>query len=176
MNVLALFNTEGPAKEGEITPVHCMRFVSMCWVIITHSTLIFFAFGNNPDDLVEAEVHMQLVANPFLSVDTFFFLSGLLLAFVWFNKHAQSPRATNSPAEWALFYVHRIARLSPAYFFAIAFYTWVFPTWVAGKPALMGHDSLVFSHCDRNWWTNFLYVNNLVNYKEQVFCKMARGR
>ncbi|KAH7660549.1 acyltransferase, partial [Aphelenchoides avenae] len=168
-NVLSIFNTEGTAKEGQITPIHCMRFVSMCWVIIGHSVLTFLAFGNNPADLIEAagEVEMQLVVNAFFSVDTFFFLSGLLLTFMWFKKHAQNPRATNSLSGWALFYVHRIARLSPAYFFVIAFYTWVFPSWLTGMPALMSDDSIVSTYCERNWWTNFLYVNNIVNYKEQ---------
>ncbi|KAH7706892.1 Acyltransferase family protein [Aphelenchoides avenae] len=143
----------------------------MCWVIIGHSVLTFLAFGNNPADLIEAagEVEMQLVVTAFFSVDTFFFLSGLLLTFMWFKKHAQNPRATNSLSGWMLFYVHRIARLSPAYFFVIAFYTWVFPTWLTGMPALMSDDSIVSTYCERNWWTNYLYVNNIVNYKEQCF-------
>lgn len=125
---------------------------------------------DNAADLLDAagDVYMQLVVNAYFAVDTFFFQSGLLLTFVWFKKHRQNPRATNSFSGWFLFYFHRIVRLSPAYFFAIAFYTWIFPSWMSEMPDLLSDDSTAVHYCEKNWWTNFLYVNNIVNHKEQV--------
>ncbi|KAH7699111.1 Acyltransferase family protein, partial [Aphelenchoides avenae] len=104
---------------------------------------------------------MQIVMNAYFAVDTFFFQSGLLLAYVWFKKYRQSPRSVCSASGWFFFYFHRIVRLSPAYFFIIAFYTWVFRTWLHGMPVYLGEDVTGVRNCEKFWWTNFLYMNNI---------------
>lgn len=116
-------------------------------------------------------VYMQVVVNAYFAVDTFFFQSGLLLAFVWFKKYRQNPRSMNSVSGWFLFYFHRIVRLSPAYFLAIALYTWVYPTWLYNMPALLGADGTDTKACETHWWANFLYVNNYMDMKNQVRSK-----
>ncbi|KYN11375.1 Nose resistant to fluoxetine protein 6 [Trachymyrmex cornetzi] len=76
-----IFNTKLDTEE--IAVVHGIRFLSMVWIIIFHS--IFFAleyFDNKIWMLRFSEgVLVQVFSNATLSVDTYFFLSGFLLAY-----------------------------------------------------------------------------------------------
>uniref|UniRef100_A0A914RP72 Acyltransferase 3 domain-containing protein n=1 Tax=Parascaris equorum TaxID=6256 RepID=A0A914RP72_PAREQ len=76
----------------------------------------------------------QILTNAYFAVDTFFFMSGLLVAFMWFK--------------------------------VIAFYTFVFRTFIKNMPNLLYHlpDS-----CEENWWTNFIYLNNYIDYANQCY-------
>uniref|UniRef100_A0A7E4V6L2 NRF domain-containing protein n=1 Tax=Panagrellus redivivus TaxID=6233 RepID=A0A7E4V6L2_PANRE len=40
-NVVEIFNTKGANKPGNIGPLNCMRFFSICWVVMGHSMLFF---------------------------------------------------------------------------------------------------------------------------------------
>ncbi|KAH7699436.1 Protein OAC-55, partial [Aphelenchoides avenae] len=44
-NITAIFKTKQSAKEGQIGPIHCMRFVTMCWIIMGHSVIFFLTYG-----------------------------------------------------------------------------------------------------------------------------------
>lgn len=117
----------------------------------------------------------QVVVNAYFAVDTFFFQSGLLLAFVWFKKYRQNPSATTSFSAWFLYYFHRIVRLSPAYYFAIAFYTWVFTTWLVDMPVFLATIASTFDFCDSNWWIDFLYLQNFIDVAHQVTPVLQRS-
>lgn len=53
---------------------------------------------------------MQFILNAFFSVDTFFYMSGLLASFMWFKGYYQNPKKQMSGMAWTLFYLHRIIR------------------------------------------------------------------
>uniref|UniRef100_A0A914DQ36 Uncharacterized protein n=1 Tax=Acrobeloides nanus TaxID=290746 RepID=A0A914DQ36_9BILA len=97
-------------------------------------------------------------------MDSFFFVSGVLLAFIWFKEFKKDKRKVMSVQGWVLFYVHRIVRLTPPYYIAVIFYTYVFRSLTSNMPLYLIQGIDQFSpvlYCQKNWWTNFLFINNL---------------
>lgn len=109
----------------------------------------------------------QILVNSFYAVDTFFFQSGLLLSFLWFRAYKRNPKRVTAVSSWVMFYVHRILRLSPAYFMVIAFYTFVYTHFVAQLPLFFGVPGRM-GECKTKYWYNFLYINNIVGVKDPV--------
>jgi hypothetical protein len=168
-NIVGIFNTKGCNKPGNIGPLHCMRFFSMFWVILGHSSSLFLAGSANPLDTLDIiyDWGTQVMTSAFFAVDTFFWQSGLLLSYIWVKKFYQNKRQTTSPFAWIMFYVHRIVRLSPPYYILILFYTFFFNKFII-------HNMPIFIHmkadepCAKNWWIDFIYLNNFIRYEEQV--------
>lgn len=110
----------------------------------------------NPFDIaaMQKDLGMEFIINAYFSVDSFFFVGGVLLTFLWFvhlNSHFTThsnfrlknfnrhPKATNSPTSWLMVYVHRILRyfiihfderrskfrLSPPFYMILVFYAFV---------------------------------------------------
>ncbi|EDO47385.1 predicted protein [Nematostella vectensis] len=141
-----------------ITSLNGMRFISMTWVILGHTYLWMLSTGvvNNYKTALEI-VHrfsFQAINNAFLSVDSFFFLSGLLMAYLGLRQMNRR----NGHLPLLQFYLHRFLRLTPTYMFVIWFY-------VSLEPHL-GSGPLWYTHqmgnpaCEKYWWTNVLYINN----------------
>ena len=94
--------------RGQITSINGIRVLSMMWVVLGH----YYAFDvlrNRPDNIVQA-LHVtqrftfEAVANAYVSVDTFFLLSGLLFSYLTLKKlKEKSMRLIDVP----LLYVHR---------------------------------------------------------------------
>ena len=86
---------------------------------------------------------IQLVYNATLAVDTFFLLSAFLAAYLFLDSFAKQKAAQTTAGKkkrepnifaWSgLVYFHRYLRLTPLYFVAIMFYTYVIPL-VANGP------------------------------------------
>ncbi|XP_037072333.1 nose resistant to fluoxetine protein 6-like [Pollicipes pollicipes] len=147
-------------RKGTLACLHGIRFFSMTWVVLGHSAsgafstdyspMVALDWANNP--LFEA------VLNGTLSVDTFFVLSGVLLAHVFCNVY-QKTGQFNLP----VFYIHRYLRLTAPLAFIIAFSaTWFSyigdgPLWSLAKGSQ--------SRCQENWWKDLLYVQNIVDFK-----------
>uniref|UniRef100_A0A7E4V5S3 NRF domain-containing protein n=1 Tax=Panagrellus redivivus TaxID=6233 RepID=A0A7E4V5S3_PANRE len=168
-NVVEIFNTKGANKPGNIGPIHCMRFFSMCWVVMGHSMVFFVSLSVNPLSFLEMQKYriFGIIDNSFFSVDTFFWQSGLLLTFVWLKKYNQNKQQVMSAQAWILFYVHRIVRLSPPYFLVIAFYTWIYIPFAYKNTVFFTSGEV--DPCETNWWLNFLYLNNDIRAKEQCY-------
>ncbi|KAI6234089.1 Acyl-transf-3 domain-containing protein [Aphelenchoides fujianensis] len=127
--------------------LHVMRVVSICSVILGHTCISIRFFAG------------------YFAVDNYFFISGLLTAYL-FLKLEQNPRVLRTPSFWALFFVHRLVRLVPAYFSVLLFKTFVFPLLLNGSVQNMGLQSTE-DVCLHTWWTNLLFVNNLVGSNTQ---------
>jgi peptidoglycan/LPS O-acetylase OafA/YrhL len=104
------------------------------------------------------EFSFQGVFSGTLSVDSFFMLSGLLTSYVFLReiKRVKTARKIN----WVLFYFHRVWRLSPPYFFFLFIYSTTY-RYIWDGPAFPQKNGLE-GFCPDNWWTNLLYVNNIV--------------
>ncbi|KAL1455274.1 hypothetical protein WDU94_009379 [Cyamophila willieti] len=74
-----------------IPTVHGFRALSMAWVILGHTCIIAFKYADNMEyrHIVEEELIFQVVNNATFSVDTFFFISGLLVSFLYFRTIAK---------------------------------------------------------------------------------------
>ncbi|KAK7497005.1 hypothetical protein BaRGS_00011741 [Batillaria attramentaria] len=148
---------------GSLTCVHGIRFFSMTWVVLghTYSVLPGFSANTNPYQVeVYDDFSFQMVANATLSVDTFFVLSGLLVAYLSLKELNKN----NGQLNWPMFYFHRFWRLTPVYMMVILFNTALQPYLGSGPnwPDIDARDAMR-KPCEENWWTNMLYINNLVH-------------
>lgn len=151
-----------------------IRVLSMVWVILGH-TLFFPQQITRNLEYVFAEVSQRwtfsFIVDATFSVDTFFFLSGFLAAFLMVKdmqkQKAKLEREGKQDAKgymrWVLFFVHRYLRLTPVYFMWLVVHWKVVPA-LASQTGPLGflqqdgrNDG---SNCDQYWWTNMLYINN----------------
>lgn len=52
----------------------------------------------------------QVILNAYLCVDTFFFMSGLVLTYVFLKEMSKLPQKIKQKSYWILYYVHRYLR------------------------------------------------------------------
>ena len=141
----------------------------MQWVVIGHA-VIDLRRGSNNSVYVEEDVMkrwtMLPIENGTYSVDSFFTVSGFLLALVTLRKLRQIGKSEGSVLlrrvqQFGMMIVHRWLRLTPGLgvvmivVMAIAPYLEDGPTYYASMQA--GANV-----CTQWWWTNLLYINNLV--------------
>ena len=161
--VPAIMATHQPATA--ITSINGMRVLSMFWVILGHAYywgLIYDVVANTNEAFgtVLDRFLFQPVDNFTFSVDAFFVLSGLLLSYLSIKEMER--RQGKFP--FLTFYVHRLLRLSPAYYLSVFLFFKVLPH--VGSGPLWSYVDV--RYCEKYWWTNILYINNFypVNYLE----------
>ena len=170
-------------SAAAITSLNGLRVISMFWVIFCHTYLFFFfTFGstevtNNARNIVYLGYEVlpryisQVIINGFLSVDSFFFLSGVLVSYLTLREMKR--RKGKFPI--VPYYLHRIIRLTPTYMFVLFFY-WFFTMYLAqGTPSYQvnhGPNSTEWINCRKYWWTNLLYINN---FYPQEFLSQCMG-
>ncbi|XP_055644167.1 nose resistant to fluoxetine protein 6 isoform X2 [Toxorhynchites rutilus septentrionalis] len=167
------------ANKDSLTCIHGLRLYSLLWTIMVHTYLQLFAVGGNRygRNITERSFSYQIIGNATFSVDTFFFISGLLVV-VLFYRSATTKRAIgivngkyiyeNSMLEAAskiiLSILYRFLRLTPAYLFVIISNELALK-WTYGrsvfKPGIIDHIT-----CDKFWWRNILYINNWYPVRE----------
>ncbi|KAN0030790.1 hypothetical protein ACTA71_009435 [Dictyostelium dimigraforme] len=117
----------------------------------------------------------QVIFSGEFAVDTFFTLSGFLIAYSLIgilNKNNQkemkittttttttTTAISKSIKFWFLYIIHRIIRLAPLYYFLIFFSMWVMPLMGSG-PIYYQFNSFANNQCSNYWWTNILFINN----------------
>lgn len=150
---------DGTKKPGQISCLDCMRVFSITWVILGHY-MMNYLYGDNVIDYVKSTSYFfnDALLNPFFAVDTYLFIGGLLLAYIFYRDMDKNPRKIRSPSYWFLFYVHRILRLSPPYFLFIGIAATMYDHLTIGP---MPKFMLDPEACRKNWWRNILYINNL---------------
>ncbi|PVD22479.1 hypothetical protein C0Q70_18293 [Pomacea canaliculata] len=167
-----LLSTHQP--PGSFTCIHGIRFLSMTWVVLGHSFLFplsvavclkqsHFTSAENVGRFLPTGIKrwtIQGIVNATVSVDSFFALSGLLVAYLTLKEL----RKNSGKLNWFMFYFHRFWRLTPAYMLVIMVYSCLSSYWGDGPlwpSALPDRDK-----CSEKWWTNLLYINNLMSFKE----------
>ncbi|XP_065182327.1 nose resistant to fluoxetine protein 6-like [Sycon ciliatum] len=164
-NARRLLDTNVP--KGAITCINGIRVLSITWVILGHTFLMCSNYLTNPyrEMQILERFTFQTVSNAFFAVDTFFFLSGLLVMYLSLkqldNHHGKMP--------WFKFYFHRVWRLTPAYMIALMILYNVLPFFGTG-PTWPGTVTFA-DQCKKYWWTNLLYINNFYpkNFNDQCF-------
>ncbi|KAF8375851.1 oac-39 [Pristionchus pacificus] len=167
-NVASIFDTSASKKDGQIAPIHCIRFFSMCWVVLGHMTGSVTSVIANPFDVLHLtkDLTTEFILNAYFSVDSFFFVGGLLLTFLWFKSFYRNPKQTNSRGAWLMFYIHRIIRLSAPYFMMILFYAFVLPQMYRDSPFNLNLLTQV-DFCKETWWLEFTYLHNIIDSTKQ---------
>lgn len=180
-----------------IPVLHGLKAISMTWVILGHTCIVAFKYSGNfltrnnvsahylllsyfSDNMeyrkvVQKELWFQAIINGAFSVDTFFFVSGLLVSFLYFRTNAKGKldplsKGKNGFIAGVLHFLglmlYRFARLTAPYVFSLGvtevamkwfYYNSVF------DPPTMDHVT-----CPKYWWRNVLYINTLFPVDEMV--------
>ncbi|XP_052790475.1 nose resistant to fluoxetine protein 6-like isoform X1 [Mya arenaria] len=158
-NAQKILSTSQPAKT--LTSINGIRFISMLWVVLGHT----YAFGlqiiDNGATFLPAALKrfsFQAISNATFAVDTFFVLSGLLVAYLTLREMKKCGGAKKF--NWGMFYFHRFWRLTPPYMLFLMFYIPLVKHW--GNGPIWPQQGIEINDCKDTWWTNLLYVNNLV--------------
>ncbi|XP_029174811.1 nose resistant to fluoxetine protein 6-like [Nylanderia fulva] len=155
-------------RKDSIGCIDGIRFISLCWIIYGH-TYFMEAVGVKINLAQIPRMHYEwnnmLVLNGNIVTDTFFLLSSTLLSYTELLKKKRNV-SIQKETKWHFdlvgLYSHRYIRLTPAYAMMIGFYATLFYKLGSG----LNWDTWVGSNvnfCRENWWTNLLYINNLVN-------------
>ncbi|XP_017850511.2 nose resistant to fluoxetine protein 6 [Drosophila busckii] len=140
--------------------IHClngMRCMSLIWVVFGHEYMVAVLLPN-VNQITIANWMQSPFANfalhgPF-SVDTFFFLSGLLVVMLGLRAMLKAKGKLNIP----LMYLHRYLRLTPALGMAILVYWKILPLLLDGPLADDGFED--HNHCKRTWFWTLLFMQN----------------
>ena len=93
------------------------------------------------------------------AVDTFFLMSGFFMAYLFIKE--LDKRKGMSPLTVPLMYLHRYIRLTPLYAVVILVTSSLFVHLGSGP---FWHGVAKFSdNCQKNWWANLLYINNMID-------------
>ncbi|XP_033733258.1 nose resistant to fluoxetine protein 6-like [Pecten maximus] len=151
-----LLNAE---QGGALGAVNGLRFLSMSWVILGHTYSFSMAYIQNFTfftSVVSRWTFMAII-NGLMAVDTFFTMSGLLVAFVFMKEMKKEKGRIN----WFLFYFHRFWRLTPAYMLILMINATL--SRYLGDGPEWPKDGFEIDSCSTTWWTSLLYVNNFVH-------------
>ena len=159
-----LATKQGP---GVITSLNGLRVISMTWVILGHSHAFL---GMNIDNFsvmesVLSRFSFQAVENAFFSVDSFFFLSGVLVAYLTLREMGR----LDGRFPYLHFYVHRYLRLTPTLAFVV-FFGWFLTEHLTYGPFFKALSDPYTTSCSKYWWTNLLYINNLYPWMAEDEC------
>ena len=156
-NSAKLVNTD--TAHGPLACLNGLRVLSMWWVILGH-TYAFCIYVL--DNIVEAadivkRFSFQPILNGTFSVDSFFFLSGLLVAYLAMKQFLEQ-----QTFNWIYYFLHRYWRLTPLYAFVIFFFAYLYIYLLQGpfRSTLDPGFEQGFDVCKKYWWSNLLYINN----------------
>ncbi|XP_054007968.1 O-acyltransferase like protein-like isoform X1 [Hylaeus anthracinus] len=153
-----------------ISTIHGLRVISMTWVILGHTCITAFKFSDNMEyrKVVERKFLFQTISNGAFSVDTFFFMGGLLVSFLYFRTNAKGDLKTLTQGTRGLvsgslkfigLLLYRFTRLTAPYMFVLG---------VVQIAMKWFHSNSVFEpptadhyNCPNYWWRNLLYINTL---------------
>ena len=164
-NIPAILSTEQTQPKSHIiTSLDGIKVLSLVWIILGHTQLWSIFFDSNSSHLSKNVLtrfsYQAILSSPF-GYDSFFLLSGVLLAYVTLRK-----MAVKSKRKYAVLlthYIQRILHFMPVY--AIILFTgWLLTVYFADGPLwqrTIGDDSKLYENCNRYWWTNLFYINNL---------------
>ncbi|XP_035826383.1 uncharacterized protein LOC101846512 [Aplysia californica] len=142
-------------SQGSLQCVHGIRVLSCVWVMLGHASLLLLV-GHGLQEFMYQQRQVlayQIVNNFTLSVDSFFVLGGLLVAFNLLEELEKRGGKKN----WFFFVLHRYLRITPLYMAALVMDTFVAPHLTDGPLRTAINENA----CRFTWWANLFYVNNL---------------
>ncbi|XP_017764757.1 PREDICTED: nose resistant to fluoxetine protein 6-like [Eufriesea mexicana] len=173
LNLSKLFSLDVGADT--LAPIHGLRFLSMIWIILVHTclTVNVVSEGETFKSNVESEFMYQTISNSTYAVDTFFFMSGCLVSFLYFRtitkdnmKKKKIIRGCCGQIMQFLGMVwYRYFRLTPVYLLVIGLIE-VSMSWYYNHTVLDLY-MLDYHNCRKFWWRNALYINTYFSMDER---------
>lgn len=165
-NCSRLMTTNIP--EGSIRCLYGLKVLSLIWVILAHSylTLDIKAVGQLlQTQKVNSLFLFQVVLNASLAVESFFFISGLLVTLTVFRRLSRSPNMTTG--QWVWFYIHRLVRTTPAVAVVIAIVLSAYQ--LSNGPLWREIIYPSAERCRKNWWIHLLHISNFFDVSRMCF-------
>ena len=154
-------------QENSITCLYGLKVLNLIWIILAHSylTLDLKAVGQLlQTQKVNSNFLFQVVMNASLAVETFFFISGIVVTLSVLR------RLTNNPdmkfGQWVWFYVHRLIRMTPAVILVIAIVLSAYQ--LSDGPLWREIIYPSAERCRKNWWIHFLHISNFFDVSRMV--------
>ncbi|XP_033748135.1 nose resistant to fluoxetine protein 6-like [Pecten maximus] len=148
--------------SSPLSSLNGMRVLSMWWVILGHNFEIPLTNSTvqNPVQAMKIgqRFSFQAVVNGTFSVDTFFFMSGVLVTYLCLKDISNNHGRTR----WGMFYFHRFWRLTPAFAFCLMLYATLTKHIVNGPYAIVYNIMMDYQPdpCSSSWWASLLYISN----------------
>ncbi|CAI9744334.1 resistant to fluoxetine 6-like [Octopus vulgaris] len=153
-------------SEGTLSCVHGIRFLSMTWVLLGHVYVFGITVFKNPVTLggFMKQFAFQAIGNATVSVDSFFLLSGLLVAYSTLKAFS----ARDGKMNWVYFYIHRYWRLTPPILLLMMVYIPLFR--YIGDGPFWPQQGTEVNFCKESWFYNILYLNNFLPTEQTKQC------
>eukprot|EP00611_Tribonema_gayanum_P001510 TRINITY_DN1110_c1_g1_i2.p1 TRINITY_DN1110_c1_g1~~TRINITY_DN1110_c1_g1_i2.p1 ORF type:complete len:767 (-),score=284.50 TRINITY_DN1110_c1_g1_i2:1197-3497(-) len=173
-NLRRLFHV---GDQTELSVFDGLKVISMLWIVLGHLMAVQASVGYvNPEVFMPpngmvSKPEGQLFFSARFAVDTFFFLSGFLVVYVMLRRFSKSDGTLKKGAmgrwgEWLpFFYLHRFLRILPSYGFCLLLW-WKVAPWLGNGPFWYRFEEYI-DLCDKYWWSNMLFVNNMVPWRMQ---------
>lgn len=160
-NTLRLLKKDN--SPDTIKMFHGLKFITLLWVILNHT--YYYTNVNVLGGVVSGRdygksIAFQVVVNGFFNVETFFFISAVLVAYGRMKipvKHISIP----------LYIFRRVWRLTPPLMLIIA--TSMLVPHMGTGPAWKETIVTAIDKCKANWWTNLIFINNFLSSEEMCF-------
>ncbi|XP_032677213.1 nose resistant to fluoxetine protein 6-like [Odontomachus brunneus] len=156
-------------NSSSISVIHGLRFIGMTWMIMIHTIFYTMDYFDNRAWIMRMSEGFatQVISNSTLAVDTFFFISGFLLAYLYLEK--SMGKTYNKPINYAAklneFFVvvtRRFIRLTPPYMMTIGI-VYLNSSWYS-RTSQFYMNERPHETCAKYWWRNLLYINNLFDH------------
>ncbi|CAL4148593.1 unnamed protein product, partial [Meganyctiphanes norvegica] len=174
LNLKKIFTINPRPAPETITCLNGMRVMSMCWVIWGHQNMKTLLALANQNNLHMIDNFLFAIArNAHVSVDSFFFLSGLLVCYGVFREMSKT-----GSLNIIMYYVHRIIRLTPPLCMAV----WYFST--LNRFTIRGPIPFSYSpkptdladYCRNFGWKDIAYVSNIAFRNNQSIPEGCMGQ
>lgn len=153
--------------DHAIRSIYGLKVINLIWIILAHSylTLDLKAVGRLlQTQKINSMFIFQVVMNASLAVETFFFITGLLVTLSVFRRLEQKPGL--SIGQWIWFYVHRLVRMTPAVVLVMAVVLSAYkfsdgPLW----------REIIYpsaERCRKYWWIHLLHISNFFDVSRMV--------
>ncbi|XP_034948284.1 nose resistant to fluoxetine protein 6-like [Chelonus insularis] len=166
-NSKKLFNIK--TDSDSIEAMNGLRFIGMIVLIYLHVGYYGLSFADNEMWLWRLLENLMIGSSrvlAFFVVDTFFFLSGFLSAWLHFKtRQKEKQQSTEIKSAMSTFFdrfIKRIIRLTPVYLVMICITQLSF-TWATANSIFISYDSP--DNCSKYWWRNLLYIHNFFGLK-----------
>ncbi|XP_050303954.1 nose resistant to fluoxetine protein 6-like [Anthonomus grandis grandis] len=165
-----LIQTSKNISGEQIQVFHGIKVISMMWILAGHAAG-FFAFlpvtNQNEMDSFQTEKYARYITAAHLAVDTFFYISGFLLAYQYFKTSSQKPILVQLISVPSMI-LHRYLRITPVVlmFFLYAVYL---AKYIGDGPIFTIFYDTLNTPCKEHWWAVFLYIQNYYNPNDMCY-------
>lgn len=174
-NFNAIFNQK--VGSDTVACIHGLRCISMGWVILGHLSIIGFKYSQNTEFKREMEklFLFQTILNGQYSVDTFFFISGFLIAFLYFRTNAKgkldklssgTSEIVTGVSHFVGLIIFRFIRLTVPYMFVLGLSSVTmryFEQYSVFEPEFSDQEN-----CPKYWIRNVFYINTFFPVDQMV--------